>query len=84
MQPMPRTGVHCRCLPKSAETRRSRCNGRRHAADVVPSSKEEAVLAVSNGDGDDGMVQASALKAEEAGECSEVLCRLGEGSRLGL
>ena len=65
--------------PASAEMRCSRCNGRGHAADMCPSSKEEGVLAVSNDDGDDGTVQASAFKAEEAGECSDVLGRTGEG-----
>ena len=65
--------------PACAEKRCSRCNGRVHAADICPSSKEEAVLAVSNDDVDDGTVQASASKAEEAGECSDALSRMGEG-----
>ena len=30
-------------------------------------------------DGDTGMVHVSAFKAEEAGECSDVLGRIGEG-----
>ena len=50
-----------------------------HAADICPSSKEEAVLAVSSDDGDEGTVQASAFKAEEAGEYGDVLGRIGEG-----
>ena len=37
------------------------------------------MLAVSRTDGDDGMVQASAFKAEEAGECSDALEKMGEG-----
>ena len=37
------------------------------------------MLAVSNDDGDDGTVQGSAFKADEAGECSDVLVRMGEG-----
>ena len=65
--------------PASAEKRCSRCNRRGHVADVCPSSKEEAVLAVSNDDGDDGTVKASAFKAEEGGECSDVLGGMGEG-----
>ena len=36
------------------------------------------MLAVSNEDGD-GTVQASTFKADEAGECSDVLVRMGEG-----
>ena len=65
--------------PASAEKRCSRCNGRGHAADICPSPKDEAVLAMSNDDDDDGTVQASAFKAEETGECSYVLGRMGEG-----
>ena len=41
------------------------------------------MLAVSNEDGDDGAVQGSAFKADEAGECSDVLAERGKGSRLG-
>ena len=37
------------------------------------------MLVVSNDDGDDGTVQASAFNAEEAGECSDGLGRIGEG-----
>ena len=71
--------------PMSTEKRCNRCNGRGHAVDAYPSSKEEAVLAVSSevgamdDDGDDGATYASALKAEETGECSDVLGRKGEG-----
>ena len=36
------------------------------------------MLAVSNEDGD-GTVQASTFKADEAGACSDVLVRMGEG-----
>ena len=69
--------------PASAEKRCSRCNGRGHAADVYTSSKEEAVLAVSNDDGDEGTVQVSAFTAEEAGEYGDVWAEWGKGSRLG-
>ena len=48
-----------------------------HAADIGPSSKEEAVVAVQNDDGDDGTVQASAFEVEGAGECSNVLGQNG-------
>ena len=41
------------------------------------------MLAVSNDDGNDGTVQASAFKAVEEGEYSNVLGRRGKGSRLG-
>ena len=46
--------------PAFAEKRCSRCNGRGHAADIFPSSKKDAVLAVSNDDGDSASVQTSA------------------------
>ena len=46
---------------------------------VCPSSKEEAVPAVSNDDGDDGTVKTSAFKAEAAGECRDGLGGMGEG-----
>ena len=36
------------------------------------------MLAVSSDDGDEGTVQASAFKAEEAGEYGDVLARMGE------
>ena len=52
---------------------------RGHAADICLSSKEEAVLAVSSDDGDEGTIQALAFKAEEAGEYGDVLGRIGEG-----
>ena len=51
----------------------SRCHGRGHAADVCPTSKEEAVLAASDGDDDYDAVEASAFKAGETGEYSDVL-----------
>ena len=54
-------------------------HGREHAADVCPSSKEQAVLAASNDDDDYDTVEASAFKAGEAGECSDVLGKNGEG-----
>ena len=69
--------------PASAEKRCSRRNGWGHAADICPSSKKDAVLAVLNDDGDDGTVQASALKAEEAGERSDVMGRMREGESTG-
>ena len=70
-------------FPASAEKRCSRCNGRGHTADACPATKEEEVLAASNDNCGDDTVQASALKAEEEGECSDVFSRMGEGSRLG-
>ena len=57
----------------------SRCHGRGHAADVCPTSKEEAVLAASDDDDDNGTVEATAFKAGEAGECNDVLGRNEEG-----
>ena len=57
----------------------SRCDGRGHAADVFSTSKEEAVLAAAEGDDDYDTVEASAFKARETGECSNVSGRKGEG-----
>lgn len=60
----------------------SRCDGRGHAADIFPTPKEGAVLAVSSevgardDDGDDGAVQASAFTAEEIGDCVGVSGRM--------
>ena len=65
-------GVDC------TEELSSRCHGREHAADVCPTSKEEAVLAASDDDDDHDTVEASAFKAGEAGECSDVLGKKGE------
>ena len=56
----------------------SRCHERGHAADVCPTSKEEAVLVASDDDDDYDTVKASAFKAEEAGECNDVLDRKGK------
>ena len=56
----------------------SRCHGRGHAADVCPTSKE-AVLAASDDDDDYDTVEASAFKAGETGDCSDVLGKKGEG-----
>ena len=56
-----------------------RCHGRGHAADVCPTSKEEAVLATSDDDGDSDAVEASAFKARETGKCSNVSGKKGEG-----
>ena len=56
----------------------SRCHGRGHATDVCPTSKKEAVLAASTDD-DDDTVEASAFKAGQAGNYSDVLGRKGEG-----
>ena len=55
----------------------SGCNGRGHAADVCPTSKEEAIMAVAievgarKNDHEKGTAQASAFEAEEAGKCSD-------------
>ena len=57
----------------------SRCHGRGHAADVCPTSKEEAVLAASDDDDEYDTVEASAFKAIETVECSNVSGRKGEG-----
>ena len=54
-----------------------------HAADVCPTSKEEAVLAASDDNPDDNTVEGSAFKAEETGECSDVFGKKGKGSQLG-
>ncbi|CAM9607237.1 unnamed protein product, partial [Laminaria digitata] len=61
-----------------------RCDGRGHTADVCPTAKEEAVLAVTSEvragvDDDDSSVHASAFKVEETGECSDVGSRMGKG-----
>ena len=61
------------------EELRSRCHGRGYAADVCPTSKEEAVLAASDGDDDYDTVEASAFKARETGECSNVSGKKGKG-----
>ena len=61
----------------------SRCNGQGHTTDACPTSKEEAVLAVTgevgarNDDGEDGTVQASCYKAEETGEFGDDFDRMG-------
>ena len=57
----------------------SRCDGRGHGADVFSTSKEEAVLAAAEDDDDYDTVEASAFKARETGECSNVSGRKGEG-----
>ena len=57
----------------------SRCHGRGHAADVCPTPKDGAVLAASDDNVVDDTVEASAFKVGEAGECSDVLGRKGEG-----
>ena len=57
----------------------SRCHGRRHGADACPTSKEEAVLAASDDDDDSDTVEASAFKARETGEWSNVSGKMGEG-----
>ena len=57
----------------------SRCHGRGHAADVCPTSKEEAVLAASDDDDDYDTVEASVSKARETSERSDVLGNKGEG-----
>ena len=62
-----------------AEELCSRCHGRGHAADVCPTSKEEAVLAASDDDDDYDTVEASAFKTGETGECSNVSGRKEEG-----
>ncbi|CAN0511619.1 unnamed protein product, partial [Laminaria digitata] len=61
-----------------------RCKGRGHTADACPTAKEETVLAVTSEvgagvDDDDDSVHASAFKAEETGECSDVGSGRGEG-----
>ena len=62
-----------------AEELCSRCHGRGHAADICPTSKEEAVLAASDDDDDYDTVEASAFKTGETGECSNVSGRKEEG-----
>ena len=63
----------------------SRCNGRGHTTQCLPTSNEEPALAVTSevwaraDDGDDGTVQASAFKAEETVECDDVVSRMGDG-----
>ena len=50
-----------------------RCHGQEHAADFCRTLKEEGVLATSDDDNEDHYkVEASAFKAGEAGECSDV------------
>ena len=66
------------------EKRCSRCNGLGHTADVCPSSKEDAALAVSpevgaTDDDGKGSAQASAFKVEETGEFGDGSGRMGEG-----
>ena len=61
----------------------SRCLGRGHAADVCPTSKEEAVLAASDDDDDFDAVEASAFKARETGKCRNVSVQKG-GRGVGL
>ena len=56
-----------------------RCDGRGHAADVCPTSKEEAVLAASDDDDDSDAAEASAFKARETGKCSNGSGTKGEG-----
>ena len=57
----------------------SRCHGRGHAADVCPTSKEEAVLAASDDDADNNIADGSAFKAGEPGERSKVSDRKKRG-----
>ena len=60
----------------------SRCHGRGHAADVCPTSKEEALLAVLDDDDDSDTVDASAFKADgmiNYRECNSKL-RIADGS----
>ena len=63
----------------------NRCNGRGHTADVCPTSKEEAVLAVTGevgarvDIGDDGTVQALAFKTEVTREYGDYFCTMGDG-----
>ena len=53
------------------------CNGRGHAADVCPTSKEDPVMAVASeigardDDQEKGTAQASAFNAEETCKCSD-------------
>ena len=44
----------------------SRCHGRGRTADACPSSKEEAVLVVSDDGSDDDTIEGSTFKVEEA------------------
>ena len=62
-----------------AEDLSSRWHGRGHAADIRPTSKEEAVLAASDDDDDFDTLEASAFKARETGKCSNVSSKKGEG-----
>ena len=57
----------------------SRCHGRGHAADVCPTSKEEAVPAVSDDDDYDDTVETLAFRARETGKRSNVSGKEGEG-----
>ena len=57
----------------------SQCHGQGHAADVCPSSKKQAVLPASKGDGDSDTAEALAFKAEKmAVEGNDGLGKMGE------
>ena len=57
----------------------SPCHGRRHAATVCTTLKEEAVLGASDDDDDDDTVEISAFEDGESGEYSDGLGKKGEG-----
>ena len=56
----------------------SRCHGRGHAANVCPTSKEEAELATSDDDDDSDAVEASAFEARETDKCRNISDKKGE------
>ena len=74
-----RCGKKGHCRIDCTEELCSRCHRRGHAADVCPTSKEEAVLAASDDDDDSDAVEASVFKARKTGKCSNVSGKKGEG-----
>ena len=71
-------------MTKSTEKLCSRRNRRGYTADICPTSKEEAALAVTGevgarvGVGEDGTVKESAFKAEVTGEYGDGFVRMGD------
>ena len=57
----------------------SRSHGCKHASDVRPTLKKDAVLAAFDDDDDGNTIEASTFKAAESGECSDVSGSKGEG-----